>query len=113
MFGCLCFSYIPQVKRDKLDKKSVPDIFIGYSLVSKAYKVFQPQTENVIFSRDVNFIGNEERCWDDSKTSYLNTSDKAKKSPTKFVEKKISLSRQDEMVDHLPVKGTRQLSDIY
>ena len=56
VFGCLCFSYIPQVKRDKLDKKSVPVIFIGYSSVSKAYKVFQPQTENIIFSRDVYFI---------------------------------------------------------
>ena len=113
MFGCLCFSYIPKVKRDKLDKKSVPDIFIGYSSVSKAYKVFQPQTENIIFSRDVNFIENEEWCREDSKKFVVNTSDKAKKSPTQFFEDKISLSRQDEMVDHLPVKGTRQLSDIY
>ena len=51
--------------------------------------------------------------WKDSKRFVLNTSDKAEKSPTKFFEKKISLSRQDEMVDHLPVKGTRQLRDIY
>ena len=77
VFGCLCFSYIPQVKRDKQYKKSVPDIFIGYSSVSKAYKVFQPQTENIIFSRDVNFIENEEWCWEDSNECVLNTSDKA------------------------------------
>lgn len=24
IFGCLCFSYVPQVKRDKLDKKAEP-----------------------------------------------------------------------------------------
>ena len=39
-FGCLCFSYIPQVKRDKLDKKAEPGIFVGYSLVSKAYRIY-------------------------------------------------------------------------
>ena len=53
-----------------------------YSSVSKAYKVFQPQTENIIFSRDVNFIENEEWCWEDSKKFVVNTSDKEKKSPT-------------------------------
>jgi hypothetical protein len=42
VFGCLCFSYIPQVKRDKLDKKLEPGIFMGYNSSSKAYKVYQP-----------------------------------------------------------------------
>jgi len=56
IFGCLCFSYIPQVKRDKLDKKAVPGIFIGYSVFSKAYKVYEPQTEKIVVSRDVHFI---------------------------------------------------------
>ena len=41
-FGCLCFSYVPQVKRDKLDKKSEPGIFIGYSNTSKAYRIYLP-----------------------------------------------------------------------
>ncbi|KAL6321534.1 hypothetical protein AAG906_021729 [Vitis piasezkii] len=30
-FGCLCFSYIPHVKRDKLDKKAEVGIFIDHS----------------------------------------------------------------------------------
>jgi transposase InsO family protein len=30
-FGCVCFSYIHQVKRDKLDKKAEPGIFVGYN----------------------------------------------------------------------------------
>lgn len=29
IFDCLCFSYIPQLKRDKLDKKAEPGTFIG------------------------------------------------------------------------------------
>ncbi|KAJ6917859.1 Retrovirus-related Pol polyprotein from transposon RE1 [Populus alba x Populus x berolinensis] len=32
-----------QVKRDKLDKKAEPGIFVGYSLVSKAYRIYLPQ----------------------------------------------------------------------
>ena len=42
VFGCLCFTYVPQVKRDKLDKKAIQGIFVGYNTISKAYRVFQP-----------------------------------------------------------------------
>ena len=35
VFGCLCFSYIPQVKRDKLEKKSELGVFVGYSLYQR------------------------------------------------------------------------------
>ncbi|KAL6310575.1 hypothetical protein AAG906_015313 [Vitis piasezkii] len=41
-FGCLCFSYIPHVKRDKLDKKAEARIFIGYNSISKAYRIYFP-----------------------------------------------------------------------
>ncbi|KAF3667798.1 putative ribonuclease H protein-like, partial [Capsicum annuum] len=104
VFGCHCFSYVSQVKRDKLDKKFVPGIFIGYSAVSKAYKFFQPQTENIIVSRDVYFMENEEWCWEDSKKPVLNSSDSAEKFLAKVSEKQISLSSQDEVVDHSLIK---------
>ncbi|XP_072094084.1 uncharacterized mitochondrial protein AtMg00710-like [Arachis hypogaea] len=29
VFGCVCFAHVPQVKRDKLDKKAIPGIFIN------------------------------------------------------------------------------------
>ena len=53
-FCCLCFSYIPHVKRDKLDKKAEVGIFIGYSSISKAYRIYLPENNKVIVSRDVN-----------------------------------------------------------
>ena len=59
IFGCLCFTHVPQIKRDKLDKRALPGIFIGYSLVIKAYKIFQPQTGNIVISRDVHFVEDE------------------------------------------------------
>ena len=61
VFGCVCFAHVPQVKRDKLDKKATPGIFVGYSSVSKAYKVYHPQTGKMTVSRDVHF--NEEQQW--------------------------------------------------
>ena len=42
IFGCLCFTHIPQIKRDKLNKRALLGIFISHSLVIKPYNVFQP-----------------------------------------------------------------------
>ncbi|KAE8671832.1 Xyloglucan endotransglycosylase 6 [Hibiscus syriacus] len=53
-------------KRDKLDRRASPGIFIGYSTVNKAYKSFQPQTGNSVISRDVHFVEDEEWNWDDA-----------------------------------------------
>jgi len=66
IFGCLCFSYIPQVKRDKLDKKAEPGIFVGYSNISKAYRIYLPQTDKVIISRDIKFLETESWNWEDA-----------------------------------------------
>ena len=92
-FGCLCFSYIPQVKRDKLDKKAEPGIFIGYSSVSKAYRIYLPQTNKVIVSRDVQFFESDRWSWEN--------------------DKKLEFQEQNDDIDEEPVRGTRSLSDIY
>ena len=59
VFGCLCFTYVPQIKRDKLDKKAKSGIFVGYSSISKTYRVFQPHTRKILISKDVYFMENE------------------------------------------------------
>lgn len=69
VFGCICFTHVPQVKRDKLDKKAIPGIFVGYSPVSKAYKVYRPQTGRMIVSRDIQFHEEEKWDWKDSSKS--------------------------------------------
>ncbi|KAL8096063.1 hypothetical protein AgCh_037136 [Apium graveolens] len=113
IFGCLCFTYIPQNKRDKLDKKASPGIFVGY--VNKAYKIFDPQSEQFVVTRDVNFVENEEWNWNDvaEKKNHLMTELKFNlpSSSTEELEENVDL--QNEMVDHVPVRGTRSLSDIY
>ena len=47
------------MKRDKLDRKAEADIFVGYNNFTKDYRVFQPQTEKVIVSKDIKFIETE------------------------------------------------------
>jgi len=93
VFGYLCFSYIPQFKRDKLDKKAEAGIFVGYSSSSKAYRIFLPQSNKVIVRRDVIFF--EEEKW------------------SKESEKLQVQEESEEDMDDQPVRGTRSLSDIY
>ena len=93
IFGCLCFIHVPQIKRDKLDKRALPGIFIGYSSVLKAYKVFQPQIGNIVISKNVHFVEDEKQNWED--------------------EKQNNGVWQNDMVDDVSVKGIRLLSDVY
>ncbi|KAG6469462.1 hypothetical protein ZIOFF_074179 [Zingiber officinale] len=51
------------VKRDKLDQKAEVGIFIGYSMQSKAYRIYQPHNGKVIMSRDVKFFEEEKWIW--------------------------------------------------
>lgn len=56
IFSCLCFSYIPQFKRDKLDKKAELGIFVGYNSTSKAYRIYLSQSNKVIVNKDAQFF---------------------------------------------------------
>lgn len=53
VFGCPALVHIPRERRSKLDPKSIEGIMIGYSDVSKAYRVFNPIDGKIIISRDV------------------------------------------------------------
>ncbi|WVZ15866.1 hypothetical protein V8G54_013432 [Vigna mungo] len=99
VFGCLCFTHVPHSKRDKLDRRASPGIFIGYSTVSKAYKIFQPQTRNIVISKDVHFEEDEEL--------HLDNSEK-KGQIIAETQKKMCQTIDDDLV-----RGTRSLSDIY
>ena len=62
VFGCVAYPHIPDERRKKLDDKSEKCIFIGYSDTTKGYKLYNPVTEKVIISRDVQFF--EDEAWD-------------------------------------------------
>jgi transposase InsO family protein len=58
VFGCLAFVHVPAEKRLKLDLKSKACIFLGYSLTTKAYRLYDPVDGRLIVSRDVIFREN-------------------------------------------------------
>ena len=59
VFGCKCYVWIPEKDRKKMDERSWTGMFVGYSTVSKGYRVFNPSNGKVVISRDVRFAESE------------------------------------------------------
>ena len=55
VLGSKCFPYLGEYKSHKLDPKSLPCVFIGYSMKHKGYKCLYPPTGRVYISRLVVF----------------------------------------------------------
>ncbi|KAG8492727.1 hypothetical protein CXB51_010487 [Gossypium anomalum] len=106
VFGCLCYSQVPAVKRDKLSKRAVPGILTGYSMVKKGYRILDPLTNKIQVSRDVVF--DEKACWNWERNEH-------EAIPEELVTDQFEADQNDpEMdVDDEPVKGTRTLADVY
>ena len=43
VFGCKAFAHIPKEKRQKLDDRTVPYIFLGYGEDKFGYKLWDPE----------------------------------------------------------------------
>ena len=59
VFGCDAYMHIAKENRKKWNPKSKKCIFIGYSLHSKGYRLYDPKRKQVHESRDVIFVENE------------------------------------------------------
>lgn len=54
-FGCLCYPWLRPYAPNKLENRSIPCIFIGYSLTQSAYMCLDPTSGRVYTSRHVRF----------------------------------------------------------
>ena len=92
IFWCLCFTYIPQVMCNKLDKKAEAGIFVGYSISC------------VIVSRHVHFARNEQWNWEE-----LTKVNQISNAPNNLIFSNMLENsedeRQDALVDDAPVRG--------
>ena len=61
VFGCLAYSKIDSTKLKKLDDRSQSLVHLGIETGSKAYRLFNPETQRIVVSRDVVF--DETRGW--------------------------------------------------
>jgi len=59
VFGCTAHAWIPDNKRTKLQSKTVKLRFVGYSLTSKGYRLFDDETHKTVVRRDVAFNEDE------------------------------------------------------
>ena len=58
-FGCLCFPWLRPYTKSKLQPRSTPCIFLGYSPSQYAYHCFDPKTEKIYTSRHVSFFDHQ------------------------------------------------------
>ena len=56
IFGCLCYPWLRPYSSHKLDARSKPCVFLGYSLTQSAYLCFHPPTSRTYVSRHVKFV---------------------------------------------------------
>jgi len=56
VFGCLCYPWLGPYTSPKLDPKSKPCVFLGYSLSQSAYLCFEKSTSKIHVSRHVQFV---------------------------------------------------------
>jgi hypothetical protein len=55
VFGCEAYVHVPKENMRKLDMKAEKCIFIGYKDGLKGYKLWNPETKKVVYSRNVVF----------------------------------------------------------
>ena len=60
VFGSTAYAHIPKDSRKKLDSKTRKCILVGYGSVKKGYRLYDRETSQVLFSRNVKF--NEQEC---------------------------------------------------
>src|SRR3977135_3000691 len=59
VFGCVCYAHVLHSKRTKTGVQSIKCLFIGYSVNSKGYRLYNIGNRRVTESRDVIFNENE------------------------------------------------------
>jgi hypothetical protein len=64
VFGCICYAQIPKEKRYKLDETSEKCIFVGYSSISKGYRLYNLKTNKIIINQDVLFDEKAKWNWE-------------------------------------------------
>ncbi|KAA3459155.1 Retrovirus-related Pol polyprotein from transposon TNT 1-94 [Gossypium australe] len=100
IFGCVCYALILAVKRNKLERRAQPGIFVGYSSCRKGYRIFDPFTNKVFESRNVKFSEEALWIWEAREAELVEQTDEVQNQHVDFF-------------DDLPVRGTRAIFDVY
>jgi hypothetical protein len=58
-FGCAAYAHIPKDERKKFDPKAKKCVLLGYGTETMGYRLYDPESCKVIYSRNVKFNKNE------------------------------------------------------
>ncbi|SGY14503.1 BQ5605_C010g06209 [Microbotryum silenes-dioicae] len=58
-FGCRAWTTVPAHRRDKLDPKGIPLVFVGHNRHAKAYRLLDPSSMCMRLGRNVTFVETE------------------------------------------------------
>jgi hypothetical protein len=92
VFGCDAYVHVPKENKSKLDKRAEKCIFIGYKDGVKGYKIWNPETKKIVYSRDVVF----REVKDVSKQEFLPMQDKPEKIELELDDAKYESSEEEE-----------------
>lgn len=57
-FGCLCYPWLKPYSKNKLEPRSAPCVYLGFSTTHHCHQCFDPLHSRVYMSRDVQFYEN-------------------------------------------------------
>jgi hypothetical protein len=92
VFGCDAYVHVPKENKSKLNKKAEKCIFIGYKDRAKCYKIWNPDTKKIVYSRDVFF----REVIDVSKQEFLPRPEEPEKVDLVLDDAKYESSEEDE-----------------
>jgi hypothetical protein len=92
VFGCDSYVHVPKENRSKLDNKVENCIFISYKDGVKGYKLWNPETKKIVYSRDVVF----REVKDVSKHEFPPTQDEPEKIELELDDAKSKSSEEEE-----------------
>ena len=96
VFGCICYVFVPNHLRSKMDKKAVRCIFVGYDGQRKGWRCCDPTTGKCYTSRNVVF--DESSSWWSSENEILPDSD-VFKDELQSAQIQLSLGEAENVVD--------------
>lgn len=109
IFGYVCYAKVPDEKRTKLDSKSIVAVLIGYSEMSKGYRLYSIKSRKVFISRDVNC---DKRYFWNWEAEAIDNVDNVI-CPIAYQLNEYGDSSEHIEDENLATRGTRSLRDIY
>ena len=102
-FASTCYRHIPDQTRKKLDDKSEHMIFVGYNPTG-SYKLLNPRTNRIVFSRDVQF--------DELNTWMKDKHDPSKKPMMQINRETLSEPEPDDVTGEVQAKPTGAVQEV-